>query len=168
MFSGFMLGHVAHWTFIDTIVWLPLVLACLVRADTTERLRWGALAGLFLGIACLAGMPQIFYYMALATGALGLTLLVRRVVARRPWRRVGLALVLVPVVALGIAAVQLVPSWEAGVGSFRAGLDYAWKVNGSLPPSFLLFQLLLPGGSSRSRLGGTTRPSSTRTPASFR
>ena len=41
MFSGFMLAHVTHWTMIDTVVWLPAILACLVRADATL----GAVAG---------------------------------------------------------------------------------------------------------------------------
>lgn len=145
MFSGFLLAHIYHWTIVDTIVWLPLILACLVRADATERLRWGALAGLFLGVAFLAGHPQIFYYVGLAATALALTLLGRRLAGRRPWRRLAVVLLLVPLVALGIAAVQLLPSWQMGVASHRAGLDYGWKATGSLPPSFL-FQLLLPWG----------------------
>ncbi len=145
MFSGFLLAHVQHWTMVDTIVWLPLVLACVVRADATGQRRWGVLAGLGLGIAFLAGHPQIFYYMALVAAALGLTLLGRRVMARQPWARLATVYLLVPAVALGIAAVQLLPSWEAALGSHRAGLDYGWKAIGSYRPAFLL-QLVLPWG----------------------
>ena len=65
MFSGFMLAHVTHWTMIDTVVWLPAILACLVRADATLRPRWAALAGLALGVAFLAGHPQLFYHVVL-------------------------------------------------------------------------------------------------------
>src|SRR5262249_8362573 len=85
--SGFLLSHLFHWTFVDTVVWLPLILAGLVRADVTERVRWAVLAGVSLGIAFLAGQPQIFYYVALAAGALAVTLLARRRAARRPVAR---------------------------------------------------------------------------------
>jgi hypothetical protein len=147
MFSGFMLAHIAHWTMIDTIVWLPATLACLVRADSTERHRWGALGGLALGVAFLAGHPQLFYHVTLATVALALTLVARRAGAGAAWRRLATIFLLVPVVALGVSAVQLVPSWEMAVASHRAGLGYDWKTTGSLLPAFLA-QALLPWGLS--------------------
>ena len=145
MFSGFMLAHVSHWTMIDTTVWLPAILTCLVRADLTERPRWGVLGGLALGVAFLAGHPQLFYHVALATVALGLTLVARRAAAGKPWRRLTTILLLAPVVALGVAAIQLVPSWEIALASHRAGLGYDWKTTGSLLPAYLV-QALLPWG----------------------
>lgn len=145
MFSGFMLAHITHWTMIDTIAWLPAILACLVRADVTQRPRWGALGGLALGVAFLAGHPQLFYHVALATVALGLTLVARRAAAGEPWRRQAMILLLVPAVAFGISAVQLVPSWEMAIASHRAGLGYDWKTTGSLLPAYLA-QALLPWG----------------------
>src|SRR5262249_53572716 len=134
-FSGFMLAHVAHWTMIDTMVWLPAILACLVRADSTARHRWSVLGGLALGVAFLAGHPQLFYHVVLATVALGVTLVARRAAAGEPWRRLAGMFLLVPAVALGVAAVQLVPSWEMAIASHRAGLGYDWKTTGSLHPA---------------------------------
>src|SRR5262245_34747464 len=145
MFSGFMLAHVTHWTMIDTVVWLPAILACLVRADATLRPRWGVLAGLALGVAFLAGHPQLFYHVVLATVALAVTLLARRAGAGASWARLAWILLLVPTVALGIAAVQLVPSWEMAVSSHRAALGYNWKTSTSLIPAYLA-QALLPWG----------------------
>ncbi|HEX2501569.1 MAG TPA: hypothetical protein VHO73_08925 [Methylomirabilota bacterium] len=145
MFSGFMVAHIAHWTMIDTMAWLPAILACLTLADRTQRPSWGAVGGLALGVAFLAGHPQLFYHVVLATVALGLTLVVRRAAASEPWRRLALILLLVPVVALGVSAVQLVPSWETAVASHRAGLGYDWKTTGSLLPAYLA-QALLPWG----------------------
>ena len=145
MFSGFMLAHIPHWTMIDTMAWLPAILACLVRADSTLRPRWGALGGLALGVAFLAGHPQLFYHVVLATVALGLTLVARRAAAAEPWRRLATILLLVPAVALGVSAVQLIPSWEMAVASHRAGLGYDWKTTGSLLPAYLA-QALLPWG----------------------
>jgi hypothetical protein len=145
MFSGFMLAHIAHWTMIDTVTWLPAILACVVRADATGRLRWGALGGLALGVAFLAGHPHLFYHVVLATVALGLTLVARRVGAGEPWRRPAGILLLVPVVALGVGAVQLLPSWGLGISSYRAGLGYDWKATFSLPLAYLV-QALMPWG----------------------
>jgi hypothetical protein len=145
MFSGFMLAHVAHWTMIDTMAWLPAVFACLVRADTTQQARWAALGGSALGVAFLAGHPQLFYHVTLATVALGVTLVARRAIRGEAWARLGGILLLVPAVALGVAAVQLLPSWEIATASHRAGLGYDWKVTGSLSPAYLV-QALLPWG----------------------
>jgi hypothetical protein len=145
MLSGFMLAHVTHWTMIDTMVWLPAILACVARADATLGPRWGALAGVALGVAFLAGHPQLFYHVVLATGALAVTLIARRAAAGGPRRRLAAVLLLAPVVAAGLAAVQLLPTWEMAVASHRAGLGYDWKTTGSLPPAFLA-QALLPWG----------------------
>ena len=144
VFSGFMMAHFNHWTFVDTVAWLPAILACVVRADQTGRLWWGALGGAALGIALLAGAPQFAMYNAFAVIGLALVLVGRRVSAGRPWGRFSLACLLVPVVALGVAAVQLFPAWTVATGSYRAGLGFEWKAQGSLPLN-ALFQLGLPG-----------------------
>lgn len=143
VFSGFMLAHFNHWTFVDTVAWLPAILACVVRADQTGRLWWGALGGAALGLALLAGAPQFAMYDAFAVSGLALVLLGRRVAARQPWSRLALACLLVPVVALGVSAVQLFPAWTVATGSYRAGLGFGWKAQGSLPLN-AMFQLALP------------------------
>jgi Bacterial membrane protein YfhO len=143
VFSGFMLAHFNHWTFVDTVAWLPAILACVVRADESGRLRWGALGGAALGVAFLAGAPQFALYNAFAAGGLALVLLGRRVATGRPWGGLAVACLLVPVVAVGLWAVQLLPVWTVATGSYRASLGFDWKAHGSLSPR-TLFQLGLP------------------------
>lgn len=143
VFSGFMLAHFNHWTFIDAVAWLPAILGCLVRADETEGPGWGALAGAALGLALLAGAPQFAMYDAFAVAALALVLVGRRLATGRPWSRLVLACALVPLVAAGLAAVQLLPTWGVAADSYRARLGFDWKSVGSLAPSSL-FQLALP------------------------
>ena len=104
-----------------------------MRADQTGRLWWGALGGAALGVALLAGAPQFAMYNAFAVSGLALVLVGRRVGAGQPWGRLSLACLLVPVVALGVAAVQLFPAWAVATGSYRAGLGFEWKAQGSLP-----------------------------------
>ena len=145
MFSGFLLGHLHHWTIVDTIVWLPAVLAAILRTDATGRVRWAVATGLALGIAFLAGHPQIFYYVALAALGLGATLLGRRLEAGQPWRQLALNGVVAGLIAFGISAVQLLPTWATALESHRAGLGYDWKTFQSLHPAYLL-QLLMPWG----------------------
>src|SRR5262249_19628349 len=86
-----------------------------------------------------------FYYLALAALALAVTLLARRVAARRPAARLVALFSLVPLVAFGVAAVQLVPSWALAVRSHRGALGFASEATRSLPPWYLL-QLVLPWG----------------------
>ena len=150
MFSSFMLAHVTHWTMVDTMVWLLAVLACLVRVDTTRRPAWSALAGLALGTAFLAGHPQLFYHVALATVALGLTLVARRATRGEPWGWLAGILLLVPLVSLGISAVLLIPSWEmaVAVAPSRAGIRLEDDGLPSPPPT----------SPRRSRLAGAPHP----------
>jgi hypothetical protein len=143
VFSGFMLAQFNHWTFVDTVVWLPAILACVVRADQSGRVGWGVLGGAALGVALLAGAPQFAMYQVFAVAGLGLVLLGRRVRDRRPWGGFALACALIPVVALGLSAVQLLPVWSVATDSYRANLGFNWKAQGSLSPS-ALFQLGLP------------------------
>ncbi len=145
MLSGFLLAHIQHWTLVDTIVWLPAALACLARCEATGRLRWAALAGVSLGVAFLAGHPQMFYYVALATVALALTAIGRRVAAGARWAGFAGQCAVAAAIAFGVAAVQLIPSWDVTVGSHRAALGYDWKTIGSLPPAYLL-GVLMPWG----------------------
>jgi hypothetical protein len=141
--SGFMVAHFNHWTFIDTVAWLPGILACLARADQRDRVWWGAVGGAALGVAFLAGAPQFALYNTLAAGGLAAVLIGRRLAAGRPWGRLTLACALVPAVALALAAIQLLPTWSVATGSHRAGLGFAWKAQGSLP-LVAVFQLWLP------------------------
>ena len=116
------------------MAWLPAVLACLVRADATRRPRWGALGGLALGVAFLAGHPQLFYHVVLAAVALGLTL-VARARRRRALGRSGIRCSC-PRSRWGSRPCSSSHPGRWRVASHRAGLGYDWKTTGSLlrPP----------------------------------
>ena len=132
--SGFMASHVLHWTMIDTATWLPLVLL-FGRQAMEGRSLAGAVGGMVLGIAFLAGYAGIFLLLLLALGIQGLWILGWRL-SEGSWRAVvrPLALLaLVVVISAGTAAIQLLPLWEPASRSHQATLDYAWKAQGSLP-----------------------------------
>ena len=145
VFSGFMIAHFNHWTFIDTVVWLPAILACIVRADQTGRaLVGGPRRAPPSAWRSWPGAPQFAMYNAFAVSGLALALVGRRVSAGHPWWR------------FSPWRASSSPSWRWAwrlysfsrrgpwpPDSYRAGLGFEWKAQGSLPLS-AMFQLGLP------------------------
>jgi hypothetical protein len=76
--SGFMVTWLTLPTLISSAAWLPWALASLERARRLDSWRAGLAAGLALGMAALAGHPQIFYYAALAAFTIGAARLLPR------------------------------------------------------------------------------------------
>lgn len=89
-------------------VWLPLILLLLELAIVKRRVECYSLAGVAAAMAILAGHPQTAVYGAVGAGLYGLF---RLWDVGFTWRAlIGLAAV--PILALGIAAVQLYPSLQ--------------------------------------------------------
>src|SRR5262245_795180 len=107
-FCGFQTAHSCHEWAYHTLPYLPL---CLLAADkfaTTGRWSWIGALGLLWGLQITLGHFQLQMW----TGGLSLLTGVWRVLQDRlPPRRV-LGLVLALILGLGVAMVQLVPSFE--------------------------------------------------------
>ena len=102
-------------TTLSTVAWLPLVLLFVARGLVSGRLRYALAAGVALGVSYLGGHPQAFLYVGLFTMAYVVVRGLSRVTAASLPTRLGrLALVgvLAGTVALGIAAVQLLPTLD--------------------------------------------------------
>jgi hypothetical protein len=117
--SGFYVAHVKHIPIVATACWSPILLWLVERG--VRRSDFSLLgAGLVLSVQWLSGSPQMAYY---ATGMAVLYFLARTWQTRgeRPLRWIvpffGLSLIM----ALGIAAVQLLPTIELVGFSERAG-----------------------------------------------
>ncbi|MEZ6194201.1 MAG: YfhO family protein [Planctomycetota bacterium] len=147
-FGGWMSVHAQHAYFVDTMVWLPLVLASVERI-LRDRPRW-ALMGLSVGIGMmfLAGFPQtavINCYLALAWGLVGLA---RRELAvfRREGAegliddslRRGGALLVFALLGLALAAVQLGPTLDFKERVGHQDLSVADLQSNALAPLSLL------------------------------
>jgi hypothetical protein len=118
-FSGFYVAHVKHIPIVTTACWVPVVLWLVERG---VRGSDGALlaAGLVMGVQWLSGSPQMAYYSAVFATLYfaGRTWQRRR--ERSPRRTVPLyALALV--LSMGLAAVQLLPTFQLTSSSERAG-----------------------------------------------
>jgi hypothetical protein len=142
-FSGFAVAHLGHVNMLATIVWLPLVMLLLRRAACRGDVGVAALAAVVLALTFLAGHPQLFLYQ---TG-LAVVFALYGLIVGRPGRAAlarGLGLLgLVLVVAVLLAGVQAVPSWELMRHSVRADLSYEASTEYSLAPLGLV-ALVLP------------------------
>ncbi len=131
-FSGFLTSYPSQQLpVLESTVWLPLELYCLERA-TGGSPRWLPAAGLCLGLALLAGHPQTVLYLTY----LGAAYFLFRFSWRRWWQGMWLALP-----AVGLGAVQLLPTLQLFRVNGRGKLDYEFAAGGLMPgdlPALLL------------------------------
>jgi hypothetical protein len=145
MFSDLFVTHFGNLNMIACAAWLPLIFYLFRRSLEEKRRALAACAGVVLGLAALAGHVQPLLYTALA---LGLYFLYHAYGHRDcGWRaliRMVSLLALTAIVALGVAAPALLPSFEMSRLSLRAELTYQDASQYSLPPVALV-GLLVPG-----------------------
>lgn len=145
MFSDLFVTHFGNLNMIASAAWLPLIFCLFRRALDEKRFALAAGAGVLLGFAALAGHVQPLIYTVLA---LGLYFLYHAHGHRQSnWRALlGMTslLAVTMIVAFGVAAPALLPSYEMSRLSLRAGLTYQDASQYSLPPAALV-GLLVPG-----------------------
>lgn len=147
--SGFLVGHALFPSMVEAAAWLPLLFLLTDRLATHRRVSDVLALGTVLGVQFLAGHAQLWYYGLWAIGAYGLY---------RSWKvgrlegwkigkealRLALLLGLAVVVAVGAAAVQMLPVGELAVQSQRAaGADWDFAMTYSFWP-WRLVTLLTP------------------------
>jgi hypothetical protein len=139
MFTGFFTTP-GHQAIILTASYLPWSLYAAKKAIETRSVA--AISGLTLVLALmiLAGHPQIAYYGLLLTSAFAL--------AAGGVRRFAFPFLPALVLAVGIAAVQLIPTYVLARDSSRAEPGYDYSTSFGLSPYFLP-ALLAPRGQVR-------------------
>ena len=148
-FGGFLMAQVTNLNIMTGSAWLPLVFWLYARAEHRRRLVNGMWAGAALAMQCLTAQPQVVFFtlMLLASYAAYQSVQVtladgtRRLrVFLAPW----LWLAVVTVSGFGLAAAQLLPTYELMRLSARSGgVDYQQMTDLSLPP-IQWIALLLP------------------------
>jgi hypothetical protein len=134
MLSGFMIMQVIHQTFVCQVAWTPLILLALHRALRRRSVFWMILAGIVLGHSILAGSPQFTVYVLLLLFGYFLFELVPVVRAKNVSAAVRMSMLAggMIVVALGITALQLLPTQELAGLSQRAEITFQKSSEGSL------------------------------------
>jgi hypothetical protein len=150
MFSDLFITHFGNLNMIAAAAWLPLIFLFYHRAMLERRLSRAAWAGLFLGIATLAGHIQITLFVALALtlhtvyqiytipSQQSLPILHSPFSILRSLQSPISHLVLTIAVALGVSALVLIPSYEMASHTLRAALDYGQASQYSLAPGQLI------------------------------
>ncbi|MFH1150977.1 MAG: DUF6541 family protein [Actinomycetota bacterium] len=159
MFAGFMTAHAGHINQVSSAAWMPLVFLLFNRALSRKKLGYAVGAGVAMAVALLAGhLQSVFYLCCLLLG-----LVVFKAVQHHRSDPhtcglfMGLGLLAVTVaLAAGLAAAQLVPTYELIGMSTRSHIPYAIAQGGSLP-RWQTVNLLFPhffGSSPESYFGG--------------
>jgi hypothetical protein len=147
MLSGFMITHAIHQQVVTLVAWYPLIFLSFRRMLQQKGWRWAAITALLTGHSILAGFPQLSLYLFFFLGVYSVWYLLvppdgRRVVSRETGVLAAKALAMVAL-AVGLAAVQLLPSMELAPLSQRAAITYEKATEGSLAPE-QVFTLIFP------------------------
>ncbi|MCX7732096.1 MAG: YfhO family protein [candidate division WOR-3 bacterium] len=139
-FSGFMIMHIIHLTLISTFAWFPLILLFFYRTLSSRHIRDALVGGMLLGIANLAGHPQMTLHMVYALGFLFLLHIISSWRAeRRLILTTHLPLFLLSILTgFALAACAYLPSYRFSSFTVRELMTYAESAELSLSPSFLI------------------------------
>ncbi len=140
-FSGYFSVHVfaGHIGVVMTQAWLSVILWAYRRAVARSSLPWAALGGVPVALSLLGGHTASFLYVGLVWGVYALYIGMRDSEFGKPLFLAGV----MALVGLGLAAVQLLPTWEFVGHSTRQSADYAFASGYSWPPGYLV-TLLIP------------------------
>ncbi len=132
MFSGVFVTHIGNLNLIAVSAWLPLAFLALRRSALADgwqsRLNWALAGGAALGIGTLAGHGQMTFLLA---AFLGTYALYHAVAHRQAWALGALAVL--GVVAMGIAAISLIPAFEGVAYTVRGSFSAEQATNYALP-----------------------------------
>jgi len=150
-FGGYLTSYpTQQLAILETEVWLPAILLCVLLATRPAASGWSRLAatvggGLLLGISVLAGHPQSASFVLYGVGLYLLFRLyeVYRSAGLSAARRLLWIPFLLAAFAAGLAAVQWLPTLEFMRLSTRASMSYDTASGGFSPQDIL--QILLPG-----------------------
>ncbi|MEA1926866.1 MAG: YfhO family protein [Candidatus Auribacterota bacterium] len=147
VFSGPVILHLTagHLSNICTIAWVPLLFLLTEGFLRTRKLKWAVGLGLIAGIQILAGHWQYVYYTGLGLSVYGLGRLIIGVRLKKgEGKFLAVGVVICLGIALGLAAIQILPALSLSGDSFRKELDIRWASAFSLPPINLI-TFVLPG-----------------------
>lgn len=138
-FGGFFVWHLPHLSPLSSLSWLPWVLFAYYLAVTRRSLVWVALGAVAFGMLVLAGHAMTILQAGYLIGTLAVVvaaLSYRNDPSRAAWAfGSGIAIGLL---GIGLAAIQLLPSWELSGETSRAGLLWAEASGSSFRPLWLL------------------------------
>lgn len=142
--GGFFLPYLSWLDRVSTGIWMPLMFLCIEKLIQDKTYVWAIALAFAIGMAGLAGHFGVVAYQLLAVGVYsvwGLTSLLRNKGAAKAAQR-GFLLVAGLIVGLLIAAVQLIPTYEALQFVERANRPYEARLEGGRPLHVLAMAII--------------------------
>lgn len=137
VFNGFMLVYHVAPHGVATMIWLPLILCLVQKAQTSGRWRYTLLGGLAMGMQFLAGHFQHSLYIVFALFVCFASDCVGRLTRGRSrrgtLRRCVMTWLIVGAVSLCVFGIQLLPTWELVQLAARSDLTYEHFVQNPRP-----------------------------------
>jgi len=145
--SGYFINNIfaGHLTMIHTAALMPWIFYFIEKFFKTRRVIFLIISGFIFGLQILSGEPQnnyytglfftLFFYIRLFT--------TQESVLSKQFIRTGIYYILIPAIAFGISAIQILPSLEFMSLCDRAEKTYAFATSYSFPPQ-CLFTFLVP------------------------
>ena len=135
-FSGIMVLHVIHPMMVYHLAWFPLVLIFFDKGIIEKDFRKGIIAGLILGMSLLAGHPQTGLYLFTFLFIYFVWIVSYDFIKNKPSVK-EIALSKLPafitfIVAVGIFAIQYMPSRELADSAVRNESSYEKSSEGSM------------------------------------
>lgn len=129
-YGGFLTSYPPlQLALLEAGIWLPLAVLGVYEATRKETIRWAwlALSGFALGLSWMAGHPQSSYFLTFLLIAF---LAYRAYLKQYRWTTIAAGILLLGMIAGGMAAVQLLPGLEYLLRTSRAGFGFDEKGNG--------------------------------------
>lgn len=129
MFSGAFFPHIfaGHLPHLNTMTWTPLIFCSIDAIFKTRSVRWCLIGMIGTAMQILAGFPQYFFYTALIAGLYSGWQLIRQ-----PRWRIAVALLAIYLGGMALAAVQLLPAFQAARETVR-GVPLPFSFASMLP-----------------------------------
>ena len=128
-YGGYMTSYPpAQLPILETAIWIPLVLFGIDRIrDANNQINWNwvLLSGLFFGLSILAGHTQT----SMLTGYLALSYIIYRLWGIR-WPKVIWVIGIFGIVAIGLSAIQILPTAEFQMHTTRDNFSFEHKGTG--------------------------------------
>ena len=147
-YGGYMTAQLRHENVGNALIWLPLILLLLDRWIEMNERRSLAAASLCMGTSFLAGYFYISLFVLITAAVYYVFISYVKLTREKPnslaLRPLSVGLIFFGLIGVGLASVQILPSFELMQESIRSGgLDYELSTQVSYPP-FQLIGLVFP------------------------
>ena len=118
-FSGYTLSHIQHFSSIEVLMYMPLILLYMLRYYKTAKKSNLILIAICLALSIFAGSVQVIIYNTFFIFLINIYLALKN----RDYKK-GLYVIFYIILGIIIAGIQIIPTMELSYNSLRSELTY--------------------------------------------